>query len=70
MNENIKLVEKSLDTINPEWEMFLVASVGENGFEYDTFSKNFSSESEENMAAFLSLVNSSTIKDLETLFPE
>ena len=65
MNENIKLVEKSLDTINPEWEMFLVASVGKNGFEYDTFSKNFSSESE-----FLSLVNASTIKDLENLFPE
>ena len=70
MNENIKLVERSLDTINPEWEMFLVASVGENGFEYDTFSKNFSFESEENMAAFLSLVNASTIKDLENLFPE
>ena len=50
--------------------MFLVASVVKNGFEYDTFSKNFSFESEENMAAFLSLVNASTIKDLENLFPE
>jgi len=70
MNENIKLVEKSLDTINPKWEMFLVASVGENGFEYDTFSKKFSPDPEENMAAFLALVNASTIKDLENLFPE
>ena len=70
MNKKIELVEKSLDTINPEWEVFLVASMGENGFEYDTFSRGFNPNIEEEMASFLALVNASTMKDLDDYFPE
>ena len=70
MNRNIQLVEKSLDTINPEWEVFLVASMGENGFEYDTFSRGFSPDLEDQMSCFLALVNASTMKDLDDFFPE
>ena len=39
MNKNMQLVEKSLDTIVPEWETVLVASITDNGFEYDIFNK-------------------------------
>tara|TARA_R100001015_G_scaffold13800_1_gene6208 strand:+ start:922 stop:1134 length:213 start_codon:yes stop_codon:yes gene_type:complete len=70
MNKNIELVEKSLDTINPEWEVFLVASMGKNGFEFDTFSRGFSPDLEYQMSCFLALVNASTMKDLDDFFPE
>ena len=70
MNRNIQLVEKSLDTINPEWEVFLVASMGENGFEYDTFSRGLSPDLEDQMSCFLALVNASTMKDLDDFFSE
>lgn len=70
MNKNMKLVEKSLDTINPEWEIFLVASMSENGFEYDTFKKRRGPEAEEDMAALLALVHSATLKDLKEFLPE
>ncbi len=70
MNKNMKLVEKSLDTINPEWEIFLVASMSENGFEYDTFKKGRGPEAEEDMAALLALVHSATLKDLKDFLPE
>ena len=55
MNRNIQLVEKSLDTINPEWEVFLVASMGKNGFEYDTFSRGFDPDLEDQMSCFFSI---------------
>ena len=70
MNGNIQLVEKSLDTINPEWEVFLVASMGKNGFEYDTFSRGFDPDLEDQMSCFLALVNASAMKDLNDFFPE
>lgn len=70
MNKNIKLVEKSLDTINPEWEAFLVASMSKNGFEYDIFKKGSGPESKEDMAALLALVHSATLKDLKDFLPE
>jgi hypothetical protein len=44
--------------------------VGGNGFEYDTFSRGFSPELEDQMSCFLALVNGSTMKDLEDYFPE
>ena len=39
MNKNMQLVQKSLDTIVPEWETVMVASITDNGFEYDIFNK-------------------------------
>lgn len=64
MNRNIELVEKSLDTINPKWEVFLIASAGKNGLEYDTFSRVFD-DSDEQMVSLLAFVNTLTAKDLE-----
>ena len=39
MNNNLDLVHKSLDTITPGWQSVLVATVTEDGFEYDIFNK-------------------------------
>ena len=64
MNRNIELVEKSLDTINPKWEVFLIASAGKNGLEYDTFSRVFD-DSDEQMVSLLAFVHTVTAKDLE-----
>ena len=64
MNRNIELVEKSLDTINPKWEVFLIASAGKNGLEYDTFSRVFD-DSDEQMVSLLAFVHTLTAKDLE-----
>ena len=61
MNKNLQLVEKSLDTINPGWNVTLVASFTEDGFEYDLFTK----EPEEEFMAFLALVSSVTLQELE-----
>lgn len=70
MNRNIELVEKSLDTINPEWEVFLIASVGENGLEYDTFSKLSGYSHDEEMSYLLAFVNTLTARDLEDYMSE
>jgi hypothetical protein len=70
MNRNIELVEKSLDTINPEWEVFLIASAGENGLEYDTFSRVSGYNSDEEIASLLAFVNTLTARDLEDLMSE
>lgn len=70
MNRNIELVEKSLDTINPEWEVFLIASIGENGFEYDTFSRVSGYASDEEMASLLAFVTAVTTRDLEDYMSE
>ena len=61
MNGNIQLVEKSLDTISPEWNVMLVASLTEDGFEYDLFSK----ESDEEVVTLLAMVNAVTLTELE-----
>jgi len=61
MNENIELVEKSLDTISPEWNVMLVASITEDGFEYDLFSKG----SNEEVVTLLAMVNTVTLAELE-----
>ena len=39
MNNNPDLVHKCLDTITPGWQAVLVATVTEDGFEYDVFNK-------------------------------
>lgn len=65
MNRNIELVEKSLDTINPKWEVFLIASAGKNGLEYDTFSRVSGYDSDKQMVSLLAFVNTLTAKDLE-----
>ena len=61
MNRNIQLVEKSLDTISPEWKVMLVASFTEDGFEYDLFAKGEDDE----VVALLAMVNAVTLKELE-----
>ena len=61
MNRNIQLVEKSLDTISPEWKVMLVASFTKDGFEYDLFAKS----SDEEVVALLAMVNAVTLKELE-----
>ena len=65
MNRNIELVEKSLDTINPKWEVLLIASAGKNGLEYDTFSRVSGYDSDEQMVSLLAFVHTVTAKDLE-----
>ena len=61
MNRNIQLVEKSLDTISPEWKVMLVASFTEDELEYDLFSKGTDNE----VLALLAMVNAVTLKELE-----
>jgi len=61
MNRNIQLVEKSLDTISPEWKVMLVASFTEDELEYDLFSKGTDNE----VVALLAMVNAVTLKELE-----
>jgi|10_taG_2_1085330.scaffolds.fasta_scaffold64662_1 hypothetical protein len=61
MNENIELVEKSLETISPEWNVMLVASITEDGFEYDLFSKGANEE----VVALLAMVNTVTLAELK-----
>jgi hypothetical protein len=61
MNRNIELVEKSLDTISPEWKVMLVASFTEDHFEYDLFSKGTDDE----VVALLAMINAVTLKELE-----
>jgi hypothetical protein len=61
MNRNIELVEKSLDTISPEWKVMLVASFTEGGFEYDLFAKGEDDE----VVALLAMVNAVTLRELE-----
>jgi len=61
MNRNIQLVEKSLDTISPEWKVMLVASFTEDELEYDLFSKGTDNE----VVALLAMVNAVTLKELK-----
>jgi hypothetical protein len=63
MNENLELVEKSLDTIYPNWDTVLVATITEDGFEYDLFAKGEDDE----VVALLAMVNAVTLNELEGL---
>tara|TARA_R110000868_G_scaffold361637_1_gene623651 strand:- start:668 stop:886 length:219 start_codon:yes stop_codon:yes gene_type:complete len=67
MNKNIELVEKSLDTISPGWKTVLVATVTDNGFEYDVFNKIDEDNSQENLAVLLALVIKKSQQELEQL---
>lgn len=61
MNKNLELVQKSLDTIYPSWDTVLVATITEDGFEYDLFSHG----KEDNVVALLAMINAVTLKELE-----
>jgi hypothetical protein len=67
MNKNMQLVEKSLDTIVPEWETVLVASITDNGFEYDIFNKVDSEHFQENLAVLLALVAKKSQQELQRI---
>lgn len=67
MNKNLELVQKSLDTISPGWQTVLVATVTDNGFEYDVFNKIEEDHSQENLAVLLALVTKNSQQELEQL---
>ena len=67
MNKNMQLVEKSLDTIVPEWETVMVASITDNGFEYDIFNKVDSDNFQENLAVLLALVAKKSQQELQNI---
>lgn len=67
MNKNTQLVQKSLDTISPGWETVLVATVTDNGFEYDVFNKIDEEHSQENLAVLLALVAKMSQQELEQI---
>tara|TARA_R100000152_G_C6597341_1_gene55711 strand:+ start:173 stop:391 length:219 start_codon:yes stop_codon:yes gene_type:complete len=67
MNENLELVYKSLDTITPDWETVLVATITENGFEYDIFNKMEEEHFHENLAVLLALVSKKSMQELERI---
>tara|TARA_R110000803_G_scaffold45953_3_gene96540 strand:- start:6541 stop:6759 length:219 start_codon:yes stop_codon:yes gene_type:complete len=64
MNRNLALVEKSLDTISPGWQALLVATVTEQGFEYDVFNKVEEDHAQENLAVLLALVAKKSQQEL------
>jgi|TARA_R110000744_G_scaffold42856_1_gene96355 hypothetical protein len=64
MNRNLALVEKSLDTISPGWQAVLVATVTEEGFEYDVFNKVEEDHAQENLAVLLALVAKKSQQEL------
>ncbi len=64
MNRNLALVEKSLDTISPGWQAVLVATVTEQGFEYDVFNKVEEDHAQENLAVLLALVTKKSQQEL------
>tara|TARA_R100001510_G_scaffold17584_1_gene14924 strand:- start:9126 stop:9344 length:219 start_codon:yes stop_codon:yes gene_type:complete len=67
MNKNMQLVEKSLDTIVPEWETVMVASITDHGFEYDIFNKVDNDHFQENLAVLLALVAKKSQQELQNI---
>ena len=67
MNNNLDLVHKSLDTISPGWQAVLVATVTEDGFEYDVFNKMDEEHFQENLAVLLALVAKKSLQELEQI---
>jgi hypothetical protein len=67
MNRNIELVQKSLDTISPEWQTVMIAVVDEDGFEYDIFNKMEESDFKENLAVLLALVAKKSMVELQNI---
>jgi len=67
MNKNFELVYKSLDTITPDWQTVLVATITENGFEYDIFNKMEEEHFQENLAVLLALVAKKSMQELEKI---
>jgi|TARA_S200002703_G_scaffold151753_1_gene151478 Lhr-like helicase len=67
MNKNFDLVHKSLDTITPDWQTVLVATVTESGFEYDIFNKMEEKHFQENLAVLLALVAKKSLQELERI---
>jgi hypothetical protein len=67
MNNNPDLVHKCLDTITPSWKCVLVATVTEDGFEYDIFNKMDEEHFQENLAVLLALVAKKSLQELEQI---
>lgn len=67
MNNNPDLVHKCLDTITPGWQCVLVATVTEDGFEYDIFNKMDEEHFQENLAVLLALVSKKSMQELEKI---
>jgi len=67
MNNNLELVHKCLDTITPGWQSVLVATVTEEGFEYDIFNKMDEEHFQENLAVLLALVAKKSLQELEQI---
>jgi Lhr-like helicase len=67
MNKNIQLVQRSLDTIVPDWETVMVASITEHGFEYDIFNKMDKEHFQENLAVLLALVAKKSQQELRNI---
>ena len=67
MNKNNQLVQRSLDTIVPDWQTVLVASITENGFEYDIFNKMDEEHFQENLAVLLALVAKKSQQELRNI---
>ena len=67
MNKNFELVCKSLDTITPDWQTVLVATITENGFEYDIFNKMEEEHFQENLAVLLALVSKKSLQELSKI---
>jgi hypothetical protein len=67
MNKNFELVHKSLDTITPGWNTVLVATVTEDGFEYDIFNKMDEEHAQENLAVLLALVSKKSMQELSKI---
>ena len=67
MNKNAQLVQKSLDTIVPDWETVMVASITEHGFEYDIFNKTDVENYQENLAVLLALVAKKSQQELKEI---
>lgn len=67
MNTNSQLVQRSLDTIVPDWQTVLVASITEHGFEYDVFNKVDEEHFQENLAVLLALVAKKSQQELRNI---
>jgi hypothetical protein len=67
MNKNVQLVQKSLDTIVPDWETVMVASITDHGFEYDVFNKADLENHQENLAVLLALVAKKSQQELKNI---
>ena len=67
MNKNVQLVQKSLDTIVPNWETVMVASITDHGFEHDIFNKVDVENYQENLAVMLALVAKKSQQELQNI---